>query len=71
MLQQELEAQFHFVARNPRIGSDSSHLLKGMRRTNVRDYAIYHWPIAGRIIIMRAIHGARDIDATFFDDSVE
>ena len=67
VLLSELERKFHLVGRNPNLGTASSHLLEGLRRTVVRNYVIFYRFIAGRTVISRIVHGARDIDASFFE----
>ena len=65
----EFEVQFRFVAKYPGIGAECDHLHRGMRRTNVRDYLVFHWHTTDGTMIMRVLHGARDIDSAYFDES--
>lgn len=67
VLQREFVAKFLRVARFPMLGIDSSHLSPGLRRVFVRDYVIYYRRDNSMALIIRVLHGARDIDASFFE----
>ena len=70
VLQSEFHKRFKVLASNPQMGSDSGHLMQGLRRIVVRPYIVYYLPVAGRtIVIMRIVHGARDIDSAFSVES--
>ena len=64
-----LEVQFQFVATHPGVGAECGHLHRGLRRTNVRDDLVFHWHTTNGTVIMRVLHGARDIDSAFFDET--
>lgn len=67
-LQVEFYKKFKLIGQHPRIGADSGRFLSGMRRVIVRDYIVYYRHVRGVTTVMRVLHGARDIDATFFDE---
>ncbi len=69
VLHSEFKAKFQKVARFPKLGIDSSHLRPGMRRVFVHDYVVYYRHERGLAEIVRVLHGARDIDSDFFDDT--
>ena len=72
MLQSEFHKRFKVLESNPRMGYDSGYLMKGLRRIVIRPYIVYYLHTAGpTIVIMRVVHGARDIDSAFFDGSTE
>jgi plasmid stabilization system protein ParE len=51
----------------PEIGIELSVLGDGIRRIMVWDYHVFYRATQTEIVIERVIHGARDIDAAFFD----
>ena len=69
VLHSEFLRKFKQVGRFPNSGVDSAHLLRGMRRVFVRDYVVFYRHESGKALIIRVLHGARDIDASLFDGS--
>jgi plasmid stabilization system protein ParE len=52
----------------PEMGIDMSILGPGIRRTFVWDYHVFYRAADSEIVVERIIHGARDIEAAFFDE---
>jgi toxin ParE1/3/4 len=52
----------------PEMGTDMSVFSEGLRRILVWDYHVFYQITESEIIVERILHGARDIDAEFFDD---
>ena len=42
-------------------GAPRGHIAPGLRVTFHRPYAIYYRPLADALVIIRVVHGARDI----------
>jgi toxin ParE1/3/4 len=58
-----VEARFKQVVKLPDSGADRSNLGDGLRVVFFGKYAIYYLPRPDEIIIVRALHGSRDIDS--------
>ena len=58
-----LEASFNPLLRFPLSGPAREKLAPGLRVTFHDPYAIYYMPQPGVVVIVRVVHGARDIDA--------
>ena len=56
-----LQAAFEPIRHHPLAGPLRSHLSPGLRVTFYRNYAIYYLPRPEELIIVRVVHGARDI----------
>jgi toxin ParE1/3/4 len=69
LLHSEFRRTFRLLGRQPRLGTDRRRYGVGLRSVTVRGYVVYFRRANGRTEIVRIIHGARDIDAAFFDDS--
>ena len=67
------ESTFELLARNPEIGITGELLapkLIDLRRWRVKSftkYLVFYRIAAGRIEIVRVVHGARDLEAMFSD----
>lgn len=59
----DIEAAFEPVRYFPLAAPARDRLGPGLRVTFHRDYAIYYQPRPGEIIIVRVLHGARDVAA--------
>lgn len=68
-LRGEFYKKFKLIGQHPRIGADSGRFLREMRRVIVRDYVVYYRHLRGVTTVIRVLHGARDIDSAFFDES--
>jgi toxin ParE1/3/4 len=53
------------LAALPGMGRDRKDLLAKLRSFPVGNYIIFYRPVAGGIIVIRVLHGARDIEALF------
>jgi toxin ParE1/3/4 len=58
-----LETQLDKIGRQPRSGAPREHLAPGLRAAFHRTYVIYYRIEARRVLVLRVIHGARDIAA--------
>ena len=58
-IERAMEPARHF----PLIGPARDHLAPGLRVLFRRPYAIYYQPAPEAVVIVRVIHGARDIAA--------
>lgn len=47
----------------PLIGSSRNQFAPGLRVTFYSNYAIYYRPLADALVIIRVLHGARDVTA--------
>ena len=69
VLHDEFERKFQQVGRLSKLGVDSGELLQGLSRVFVRDYVVFYRHEGGKALIVRVLHGSRDIDASLFDGS--
>ncbi|OYV40880.1 MAG: hypothetical protein B7Z80_03320 [Rhodospirillales bacterium 20-64-7] len=58
-----IEAEFEPLRHFPFSGPARDNLAAGLRVTFHSPYAIYYKPLPDAVVIIRVIHGARDIDA--------
>ena len=58
-----IEMAFEPLRSFPLSGASREHLAPGLRVTFHRSYALYYVPLADALVIVRVIHGARDITA--------
>jgi toxin ParE1/3/4 len=58
-----IEARFSQTLSLPLSGAPRSHLASDLRVIFYEKYAIYYLPRAGEILIIRVLHGSRDIAA--------
>ena len=47
------------------MGTKRDHLVPGLRALFFRDYVIYYMINDSEIIIVRVLHGSRDVEAIF------
>jgi len=59
----EIEAAFDPVRRFPLAAPSRDQLAPGLRVTFHGAYAIYYRPLADAVVIVRVLHGARDVAA--------
>ena len=58
-----IEATFEPLRHFPLAGPSRDHLAPGLRVTFHSPYAIYYMPQPEAVVVIRMIHGARDISA--------
>ena len=58
----EIDQSLRLLAKNPLLGEDSSRLLLGSRRHTFGRFLIFYRTTADGIIVLRVLHGSRDID---------
>ena len=63
----KIEDIFITLAKSPKVGRLRNDLSDGLRSFPIGNYAIFYLPIASKIIIVRVLHSARDIDSEFFN----
>jgi toxin ParE1/3/4 len=65
MLRQLLET-IELLADHPGAGEAVHNLCPGVRRFTVPPYVVYFRPEADLILVLRILHGARDVSSAFF-----
>lgn len=58
-----IETHFEPLRHFPLSGAAREQLAPGLRVTFHSPYAIYYKPLAAAVVIIRVIHGARDVAA--------
>jgi toxin ParE1/3/4 len=58
-----IEAAFELLRRFPFAGPARERLAPGLRVTFHSPYAIYYTPLPDAVMIIRVLHGARDVAA--------
>jgi len=61
----EIEEASQKLARFPNMGRSRDELHPGLKSFPVGMYLIFYMPISGGILIVRILHGMRDIDSFF------
>ena len=64
-----IDAKFQAIAAQPSIGRERSEFAPGLRSLPLSPYVIFYRPMDGGIEIVRVLHGARDIEAEFGNDT--
>ena len=60
-----LDAQLRVLAMQPMMGRARNELAPGVRSFPFGRYIVFYVPLDDGIDVVRVLHGARDIDATF------
>jgi toxin ParE1/3/4 len=63
----KIRATFSIFKQHPLVGEAVHHLKTGMRQFSCGVYVIYFCPEIHQVVILRVLHGARDIDAQLFE----
>jgi toxin ParE1/3/4 len=63
-----LDDKLILLASTPRIGRSHDELEPGLRGFPVDNYLIFYRQVDAGIEIVRVLHGARDLEALFWDD---
>ena len=58
----EIDQTFRLLARNPLLGEEVTHLLPEARRQTFGNYLIFYRPTQEGIIVVRVLHGSRQIE---------
>ena len=68
---EKLQEKFVPLLSHPEMGAKREHLAPGLRAHFFRDYVIYYMIDDSEIIIVRVLHGSRDVEAIFtqYEDS--
>lgn len=64
----EIKDRFEIIQEHPEIGPRRDRLGEGLRVHFHRDYAMYYRFTNADVIIVRVVHGARDLRALRFDE---
>lgn len=64
----DIEARFEIIQNHPEIGTRRDRLAAGLRVHLHRDYALYYRFTDIEVIIVRVVHGARDVRALRFGE---
>ena len=56
-----LYSSFDFIAKNPNIGRDCSHIRKGYRRFEVEKHSVFYKKEGNRVLIIRVLHQKMDV----------
>jgi toxin ParE1/3/4 len=60
-----IDQKCQLLATMPQMGRDRAELYPNLRGIPVGDYIVFYRPDSDGIIVIRVIHGARDIPAEF------
>lgn len=58
----EIDHLLSVIAEYPEIGEAVAHLSPGLRRFTLGNYLLFYLHIGEEIVLIRVLHGARDID---------
>ncbi len=61
----KIEERCQALAQFPFIGTDRDELMSDLRSLPVGNYLIFYMPIEDGIVVVRVLHGMRDVDALF------
>ena len=61
----KLFERFEMLTRQPLIGESCAELAPNLRNFPLGSYVIYYQPVDDGVVIVRVVHGARDVDALF------
>jgi len=61
----KIEERCQSLAQFPFIGTDRDELMPDLRSLPVGNYLIFYMPIEDGIVVVRVLHGMRDVDALF------
>jgi toxin ParE1/3/4 len=67
-LVRQIEKRFSIILTNPEIGPRRDYLAKGLRAHFHRDYVFYYRFTDTEVIIVRVVHGSRDVQALFDEE---
>ncbi|MBN2064086.1 MAG: type II toxin-antitoxin system RelE/ParE family toxin [Sedimentisphaerales bacterium] len=62
-----IDAECSLVADNPLIGRARPELGDHIRCLPVGDYIVYYLPSDGGVLVVRVLHGSRDVDLKWFE----
>ncbi|MCW2306128.1 plasmid stabilization system protein ParE [Rhodobium gokarnense] len=64
----DIHAKIEWIAKVDFTGSPRDHISEGLRAFPYRKRCIYYRSYPDRIVIVRVLHGARDVTLQEFDD---
>jgi toxin ParE1/3/4 len=63
-----IDEKFRVLAAQPLMGRERKELGKGIRSLAMAPYVIFYEALPDGVIIVRVLHGARDVEAQFEDE---
>ncbi len=60
-----IDGAFRTLAAQPMMGRERNELVPGLRSFPIGRYMIFYEPLPDGVVIVRVLHGARDIDTQF------
>ena len=66
-----LDRKLQLLATQPMMGRARDELAPGLRSMPFGRYVIFYEPLKDGIVVVRVLHGARDVDAQFGDTPTE
>jgi toxin ParE1/3/4 len=63
-----LERKLRLLAGQPQMGRPRDELRAGLHSFPVKPYVIFYQPLSDGILLLRVVHGRRDLDALFSED---
>jgi toxin ParE1/3/4 len=64
-----IERKLRLLAGQPQMGRAREELRAGLHSFPVKPYVIFYQPLPDGILVVRVVHGRRDLDALFSEDS--
>lgn len=64
----QIEKKLQVLAQTPKIGTLRPELRTNLRSFPVGRYIVFYLPLPDGINVIRVLHGARDIDTSFFEE---
>lgn len=63
-----LQARFQILAENPRMGRDADDFGVDVRAFPIGNYVVFYRAVSGGVLIVRVLHGARNLAQVFKAD---
>jgi toxin ParE1/3/4 len=63
-----IDSKFQSLSRQPGLGKDRDELSPGLRSFPVGSYVIFYIQDSGSLLIVRVLHGARDVELQFREE---
>jgi toxin ParE1/3/4 len=64
----DLNKKIEALAANPWIGRERGEIMSGLRSFPFKSYIIFYFPLPDGVDLVRVLHGARYIDAIFYEE---
>lgn len=66
-----MNEKFQLLADSPRLGRSREELAPGLRSLSIGKYVIFYRPTEDSILVIRVLHGARDIETILGSEETE